>query len=32
MNEKAKDLKLMNTNYANVHGLVNKDNKSSAYD
>ena len=32
MNKKAKELKMSKTNYANSHGLVNSNNKSSAYD
>lgn len=32
MNVKAKQLKMLKTNYANSHGLVNFNNKSSAYD
>jgi D-alanyl-D-alanine carboxypeptidase len=32
MNSKAKELKMLKTNYANSHGLMNPNNKSSAYD
>lgn len=32
MNKKAKELKLVKTNYANSHGLINNMNKSCAYD
>jgi D-alanyl-D-alanine carboxypeptidase len=32
MNNKAKELGLQHTSYANPHGLMNKNNKSSAYD
>lgn len=32
MNIKAKDLRMLKTNYANSHGLMNPNNKSSAYD
>lgn len=32
MNEKAKNLQMTRTHYANTHGLVNPQNKSSAID
>lgn len=32
MNRKAQELKMMKTHYANSHGLVNTNNKSTAYD
>lgn len=32
MNAKAKELNMNKTNYANSHGLMNPNNKSSAYD
>lgn len=32
MNAKARSLKMMKTNYSNSHGLINQNNKSSAYD
>lgn len=32
MNAKARELNLTKTTYANSHGLVNQNNKSSAYD
>ncbi len=32
MNSKAKLLKMTKTNYANSHGLINMNNRSSAYD
>ena len=32
MNSKAKHLQMHKTNYANSHGLMNQNNKSSAYD
>lgn len=32
MNEKAKDLKMLKTKYANSHGLANSSNRSSAFD
>jgi serine-type D-Ala-D-Ala carboxypeptidase (penicillin-binding protein 5/6) len=32
MNERAKDLKMVKTRYANSHGLSNSSNRSTAYD